>query len=254
MKTILYLTDNALGEPLASRVREILVREAAGIPIVSVSQKPVDLGVNICVGTIGRSWLSLYKQLYAGLCAITTRVVGIAEHDCLYTWEHLSWLPPLEDIFYYNQHHWLAQCGTKHPELNGSYTYWPHRYALSQLVCGTQILKDGVKERIDLLENGWAIRRGIPGATEFGVADAKAIEWARTIATSGEATQLQSLLSKHLTHWKSAPFRTGLPNIDIRHGGNFTGGKRGIKRRDTIPYWGKFAEVMGMELLTCNHS
>jgi hypothetical protein len=45
----MYLTDNTLAEPLASKVREILVKEAQDIPIVSVSQKPISLGQNVCV-------------------------------------------------------------------------------------------------------------------------------------------------------------------------------------------------------------
>ena len=127
MKTILYPTDNSLPEPFAARIRDILVREAVGLPIVSVSQEPIDLGVNICLGQIGRSWLSLYRQLYAGLEVVKTRFVSIAEHDCLYTYEHLSWVPPLDDTFYYNHNHWLGQWGGRHPELNGMFSYWPKR-------------------------------------------------------------------------------------------------------------------------------
>jgi hypothetical protein len=74
MKTLIYLTDNSLAEPIASKCRELLVREAKDIPIVSVSQEPIELGLNVCVGKIGRSWLSLYKQMMAGLEAVKTSV------------------------------------------------------------------------------------------------------------------------------------------------------------------------------------
>ena len=123
--TILYLTDNTLDPEIASACRVVLKREARDIPIVSVSQKPIDLGKNICVGEIGRNWISLYKQILAGLEAIETEFVVIAEHDCMYSHEHLSWTPPKDDRFYYNHNHWLVQWGGNHPEMNGMYSYWP---------------------------------------------------------------------------------------------------------------------------------
>ena len=78
-KTIIHLTDNSLDEELARFCRKILVQEARDIPIVSVSQKPIKLGTNICVGKIGKSWFSLYKQLIAGLEEAKTTTIRIAE-------------------------------------------------------------------------------------------------------------------------------------------------------------------------------
>jgi len=39
-------------------------------------------------------------------------------------------------------------------------------------------------------------------------------------------------------------FRTRLPNLDIRHDKNFTGPKRGRKRRYKIKYWGRFQRLI----------
>jgi hypothetical protein len=38
---------------------------------------------------------------------------------------------------------------------------------------------------------------------------------------------------------------TNIPNLDIRHGSNFTGPKRGKDRCYELLYWGKFDDVIG---------
>lgn len=243
-KTIIYLTDNSLDEALAARVREILVREARGIPIVSVSQKPVDLGLNVCVGEIGRNWVSLYSQLIAGIDASGSEYVGICEHDCLYTHEHLSWIPPRDDVFFYNANCWLVQWGGNHPELNGMYSYWPRRLALSQLVCDAALLRESVTERLELLKDGSTITREFLGCGEPGVVSERALRTARDAARSGKPIQIQRYLNDYLRKYTSESFETQSPNLDIRHGTNFTGPKRGKKRCYELPYWGRFAEVM----------
>lgn len=245
-RTILYLTDNSLIEPIASRCREILVNEAGDIPIISVSQKPIALGTNICVGEIGRSWLNLYKQMMAGVESVTTRYVSISEHDCLYTNEHFRWIPPRDDTFYYNHNLWLVQWNGNHPELEGMYSRWPKRYALSQLVCSTELLKESLDERLALLEEGYVLAKGLPGAGEFGVNDK--IAMVRKVAASGSSQQLQGIVETGmLTEYRSEPFRTENPNLDIRHKSNFTGTKRGKNRTYEVSYWGKFSDVMGCD-------
>lgn len=243
-KTIIYLTDNSLDEALAAKVREILVREARGIPIVSVSQKPVDLGLNVCVGEIGRNWVSLYTQLIAGIDASGAQYVGICEHDCLYTHEHLSWIPPRDDVFYYNSNCWLVQWGGNHPELNGMYSYWPKRLALSQLVCKAALLRESVSERLALLRDGSKVTREFLGCGEPGVVSERALRKARAAAMSGKPIQIQRYLNDYLRKYTSEVFETKNPNLDIRHGSNFTGPKRGKKRCYDLPYWGRFAEAI----------
>jgi hypothetical protein len=252
LKSVLYLTDNSLDERLADVCRKKIYENSNGIPIIYVSQKslkyekdePNNNGWNIgvVVGEIGRSWLSLYKQMLAGLEACETKYVGIAEHDVIYGTEHLQWIPPTDDTFYYNHNCWLVQWGGNHPELNGMYSYWPKRFALSQLVCNKELLKESIKERLSLLENGYHMVKGLKGAGEPGVADKIAI--GQLEAGSGRPTQLQRYLKGFLKEYKSESFKTEQPNIDIRHGTNFTGAKRGKHRCYSLPYWGNFKELM----------
>jgi hypothetical protein len=76
-------------------------------PIISVTQKPVNLGQNICVGEIGQSYYNLYKQLYLGALGVKTKYVAFVEDDTLYNVEHFSYRPPADDVFCYNRHFWF---------------------------------------------------------------------------------------------------------------------------------------------------
>ncbi len=180
MNTIIVCTDNTLDEGIAALCRRILVREARGLPIVSVSQKPIDLGHNVCVGDIGRSWTSLYNQLLAGVEAAPTDWVVVAEHDCLYTHEHLSYEPGDPTVFWYNSNAWLVEGpGGNHPELFGMYSYWPHRLAMSQLICDKHLLRQSIEERLAILERGGTMDRQYLGCGEPGVVSERALQKAR---------------------------------------------------------------------------
>lgn len=244
MNTIIHITDNSLAPEIAELCRRVLVREAGEIPIISVSQKPIELGVNICVGEIGRNWISLYRQLITGARAAETEWVVICEHDCLYTHEHLAYQPEDAGVFWYNHHCFLVQWGGNHPELNGMYSYWPRRLALSQLICHKDLLIESVEERLAILERGGKMDREFLGCGEPGVVSERAMAKAARAAASGKPIQLQRYLDDYLRKYEHKTFGTKLPNLDIRHGTNFTGPKRGKMRRYELPYWGRFEEVI----------
>src|SRR3972149_6881535 len=106
-KTIVYLTDNELEPRLAEACRRWLVRTGCGCPIVSVSKRPLDFGENVCVGPLPRSGMSIDVALHEGMKRVRTNWVMVAEHDCLYSEEHVRWIPPDEVYFYYNDNNWL---------------------------------------------------------------------------------------------------------------------------------------------------
>jgi hypothetical protein len=191
--------------------------------------------------------MSLYKGILAGIDAAETDYISIAEHDCLYSPEHFNWMPTTDDVFYYNENCWLVQWGGNHPELNGMYSYWKKRSALSQLVCHKALLKKTIEEVVSLLDMGLCVEKGLRWKGEPGVTSDEMKEYCRRAfndSVSGQPNQLQRNLKKYVTTYKSEFFKTELPNIDIRHGSNFTGPKRGNNRCYELPYWGKFAEVM----------
>jgi hypothetical protein len=246
MNTIIYITDNTLDEKIASLCKQQLVKEAREMPIVSVSQKPIDLGLNICVGEIGRSWVCLYKQVLDGLKAVETEWVAIAEHDCLYTHDHLSFQAEDDTVFWYNRNFWFLQWPGCHriKEFDGMFSYWGNRYALSQMVCRKELLQDTMSERLYLLGQLNGINPRVLSCGEPGIVGDKALEVIRRYAVGPKAVSLGPVLIKYLTKYTHKTFKTRIPNLDIRHSTNFTGPKRGGKRGWYLDGWGTVKDVM----------
>jgi len=94
--TFVYYTDNSLPPEFAAVVRHTL--EAAALawhtPIVSVSQQPLDFGdESFCIGPIGRSYRSIYRQIIAGCGRAKTEYVALCEHDVIYSMCHFKMRP-----------------------------------------------------------------------------------------------------------------------------------------------------------------
>lgn len=102
--TLLYYSSNALAENVAANFRNELIKATKGVfPIVSVTQEPVDLGKNICLGEIGQSYYNLYRQMYAGIKEVKTKYVALTEDDSLYNMEHFSVRPSSDDVIACNK-------------------------------------------------------------------------------------------------------------------------------------------------------
>lgn len=107
--TLLYYTANRIKESCAERVRNHLLETTdLKFPIISVSQKPINFGRNICVGDIGQSFYNCYKQIYIGVKEVKTKYVACCEDDTLYNAEHFSYRPSADDIFSYNCNLWYT--------------------------------------------------------------------------------------------------------------------------------------------------
>lgn len=244
-KTILYLTDNSLEPFLAEKCRELLLVAADGLPIVSVSQEPLDFGRNVCVGNIGRSGLSIDTQLYAGLEVIGTKWVAMAEHDCIYSSEHFAWTPPDEEYFYYNDHNFLMQWkNPRYPDWDGMFSYKRLRRVQSQLICSTELLRKATKKKLAILSDpSWMARHAKGRIGEPGCAN---YDRAMKISNYRDVRHLQAQLKEYTTVYGARDFSTKIPNIDIRHGDNFTGPRRGNKRRFVLDPWGTMHDVLGI--------
>jgi hypothetical protein len=105
--SIIYYTSNRIEELVGERIRQQLLITAQDIPIVSVSQKPLDFGQNICVGNIGVSKSNIYKQIYTGAKAANTKYIACCEDDTFYNIDHFSYRPK-EGIFAYDCNMWFA--------------------------------------------------------------------------------------------------------------------------------------------------
>jgi len=98
--TCIYYTSNREKESFEKRIQENILKHCGDLPIISVSQKPIDFGHNICVGDIGQSYLNEWKQLLIGLKEAKTEFCIAAESDCLYPPEYFTFIPPEKNIVY----------------------------------------------------------------------------------------------------------------------------------------------------------
>ena len=97
--TVIYYTSNKEDEVFENKIRDNILRQTK-LPIISVSQKPIDFGHNICVGDIGQSYLNEWKQLLIGLKEAKTEFCIAAESDCLYPPEYFTFIPPEKNMVY----------------------------------------------------------------------------------------------------------------------------------------------------------
>lgn len=100
---ILYFTDNALPMKYARPVRKRItqIAQEKNMELISSSRKKMDMGKNV-VTRLPRGYLCMFNQIVKGLEAMTSDIVFMAEHDCLYPPEHFDFTPTDKDTIYYN--------------------------------------------------------------------------------------------------------------------------------------------------------
>jgi len=153
--TILYYTANVVAKGIEYSVLRNL--RGHGLPIISISQKPMDLGKNIVVPE-ERSYENIYRQILIGAKAATTKYVALCEDDCLYVPQHFKHRP--KKPFAYNLNRWLLHLDDK---------VWSYRKRpiLSQCIADRETL-------IKCLEEGpRTSEMGIDGKYEYETFETK---------------------------------------------------------------------------------
>lgn len=98
--TIIYYTSNREDPKFEKRIQENLLKVSGGLPIVSVSHKPIDLGRNLCVGDVGASGFNMFRQVQIACEAAKSEFVISAEADCLYPPDYFQFVPPKDNVCY----------------------------------------------------------------------------------------------------------------------------------------------------------
>jgi hypothetical protein len=138
--TIIYLTLNEVPESFAQFQRKVLLDAVGDTPIISVSRKPIDLGMNL-LDTNKKSYINIYRQMLRAAKLATTEYVAVAEDDCLYPKEHYELRPHNKDTFLYNQNRWAL------------FTWGVPTYSMRQrksnctLIAPIQLMIDALEER-----------------------------------------------------------------------------------------------------------
>ncbi len=145
--TIIFLTASEVKESFAIKQREILRKAAGNFPIISVSRKPLDLGMNL-IDDGERSTSNIYRQLLRAAKIATTPYIAVAEDDVLYHEEHFTFYRPQMDTFAYNQNR-FALFTWGEPIFS-----WRNRKSNATLIAPRELLVEALEERFAKWPNG----------------------------------------------------------------------------------------------------
>jgi hypothetical protein len=138
--TVLFLTVNRVPEIWAAFHRIILLEAIKDFPLITISRKPMDLGLNL-LQTEPASSANIYVQMLKGAKQATTPYVAVAEDDVLYCREHFISFRPPPDTFAYNMTRWslytFGEC---------MYSY-KHRIGNFALIAPRQLMIEALEER-----------------------------------------------------------------------------------------------------------
>jgi glycosyltransferase involved in cell wall biosynthesis len=216
-KGCVYYTDNRLDPIIQAAVQNHLEACCHGYDIVSVSLAPLEFARNFVINA-ERGHLTMFQQILKGLEECQADIVYLTEHDILYHPSHFDFIPPRDDIFYYNENTWKVDVET------GQSVFYYTKQA-SGCCAYRKLLVEHYRKRVERVQNeGFTRRMGFePGCHQFprGVDDRRAERWMSEI-----------------------------PNLDLRHKHNLTQSRwrqdqfrsqracRGWTLADEVPGWG----------------
>lgn len=225
-KGIVYYTDNQL-EPAIDRAVIDRLTYSVGIrPIsefITVSLLPINFGHNIVLNC-ERGYLTMFKQILAGLEASTADIIFFTEHDVLYNPSHFDFIPPRRDVFYYNQNCWKVDYKT------GKALFY-YASQTSGLCAYRELLLEHYRKRVTIVERiGYSRKMGFEPGTHNR--------------------------AERVDDFKADVWMSEFPNLDIRHGKNLTPSRwskdqfrdqrftRGWTESDVVPGWGNIPSLM----------
>lgn len=198
-KGIIYYTDNQLGEPIFSLVQNQILK--SGLPVVSVSLKPIEFGENIAYkGESG--YVSMVNQIKIALENSKSEYVFFCEHDVLYHPSHFDFTPPKQDIWYYNKNNWRWRY--RDPEA----IRYDRMLPLSALCVNREFALDHYRRRVKRIEE-------IGMASFSSHEPSQARKWGYEPGTKKK--KRGGFSDDDFDTWESE-----YPNIDIRHDKSFS--------------------------------
>jgi hypothetical protein len=145
--TIIFLTVNRVPDRWAAYHKEVLLTAAKDIPIISVSEKPIDIGYNI-INDGKICYENIYRQMLRAAKLVETPFFAIAEDDSLYHESHFRFQRPEKDAFLYNRNR-LSLFTWGEPVY-----HWRNRINNSVLIAPTRLAIEALEERFARWPNG----------------------------------------------------------------------------------------------------
>lgn len=191
----LYYTCNSHDKTLELACRNNLKQATNGHEIGVVALQRTDFGDWSIVIDQPKGPLTMHQQVLAGLERSTADYVFFCENDVLYHPSHFEFVPPQDDVYYYNTNVWRVRYS------DGFAVKTNDCKQLSGLCAGRQLLLEHYRKRVErITREGFTRKNGYePG-------------------TRGLPSGYDDLPSES---WQSS-----LPNLDIKsHGENVTKGQ-----------------------------
>ena len=225
--TILYISASEMPKSWMDYQLECLAIASRGCPIISVSRKPLNLGINLPDNGDKCYW-NIYMQMLKASKLATTKYVAMAEDDVLYTPEHFHNFRPPDDAVSYDRSRWSLFSWEKEPIF-----CLRQRISNCSLIAPRELLIEALEERKEKHPQG--LPNNMVGEVgrwkidfKMGVITRKCVEW----WCKNPIVQLN-----HLT------------GTDIGEYGRDDSGRRLVKphgqiKAIEIPYWGKASGIV----------
>ena len=218
--TIIYYSSNTISKHFLENTKRQLLKAAGDIPIVSITHKPMDLGMNFCVGGLKRSTYNIYKQALLGAKIAKTKYVATAEDDILYSPGCFDYRPPTGE-FGYNVNIQSLYTWTRPPIFSTK-----NRRVFHSLIVERDKLIETLEERFKVHpdENDYPLKfwsEPVKYDTHLGVKQQKSVQ-----------------------------FKSEIPNIAFSHpealgfAGLGTRKRLGDDRTHELPYWGNASDIL----------
>lgn len=156
MKTILYYTSSREDPKFEKKIRANVLKNSGGLPIISVSQKPIKFGKNICVGDVGLSYLNEWRQILIGAKAAKTKYLVFTESDFLYPKEYFAFEPTYECV-YRSSNVWIVYSNRKY--------YYRKKYSEGAQMVRRDYIIDALEHNLKGMPK-WFDGRHIPWKSE----------------------------------------------------------------------------------------
>ena len=158
--TIIFLTVNKVPDGWAKYHREVLEEAIGDTPIITISRKPMEWGINL-IQKEEPSVNNIYKQVLRGTKVAKTPYIAIAEDDVLYHETHFMNRPSNMDTFTYNSHRWgLHTWGI--PTF-----YWKDRISNACLIAPRELVVKSLEMRFKLYPHKQLGELGKEGGTRI---------------------------------------------------------------------------------------
>lgn len=216
--TAIFLTCNDLPPAWTKYHEEVLLDSLQGAPLITMSMKPMNLGVNV-LQDAPKSFSNIYWQLLRGAKMATTDYIAVVESDTLYPKEHFLQRPPKGTIGY-NMNFW-------HLFTWGEPQYmWRNRRGNYSMLSDRLYVIDALEERFNKWKDGTPDRM------------------------TGEIGRPMVEHNLNISERKVHEFETTVAVVNIQHPFGSDEMQRnqrkrgGLVRAYDIPFWGKASELI----------